>query len=59
LQDRDRLIQITSDGAEAFVTNPNGLSAAIYRVRLDSGDRQRVKTLEIRDPTGGFGLTVH
>ena len=42
LQDRDRLIQITSDGAEAFVANPNGLSAAIYRVRLDSGDRQRV-----------------
>jgi hypothetical protein len=40
LQDRDRLIQITSDGAEAFVANPNGLSAAIYRVRLDSGDRQ-------------------
>jgi len=57
LQDRDRLIQITSDGAEAFVANPNGLSAAIYRVRLGSGDRQLVKTLEMRDPTGGFGLT--
>ena len=57
LQDRDRLIQITSDGAEAFVANPNGLSAAIYRVYLDSGDRQLVKTLEMRDPTGGFGLT--
>jgi hypothetical protein len=57
LQDRDRLIQITSDGAEAFVANPNGLSAAIYRVRLDSGDRQLVKTLGMRDPTGGFGLT--
>jgi serine/threonine protein kinase len=57
LQDRDRLIQITSDGAEAFVANPNGLSASIYGVRLDSGNRQLVKTLEMRDPTGGFGLT--
>jgi len=57
LQERDRLIQMTSDGAEAFVANPNGLSATIYRVRLDSGDRQLVKTLEMRDPTGGFGLT--
>src|SRR5579863_2841316 len=57
LLDRDRLIQITSDGAEAFVANPNGLSASIYRVRLDRGDRQLVKTLEMRDPAGGFGLT--
>jgi eukaryotic-like serine/threonine-protein kinase len=57
LQDQDRLIQITSDGAEAFVAVPNGLSATIYRVRLDNGERKLVKTLEMRDPTGGFGLT--
>jgi eukaryotic-like serine/threonine-protein kinase len=57
LQEQDRLIQITTDGAEAFVANPNGLSATIYRVRLDTGERKLVKTLEMRDPTGGFGLT--
>lgn len=57
LQDRDRLIQITADGSEVLVGVPNGLSAAIYRVRLDTGERKLVKTLEMRDPTGGFGLT--
>jgi hypothetical protein len=35
----------------------NGLSAAIYRLHLDSGDRQLVKTLGMRDSTGGFGVT--
>jgi hypothetical protein len=56
LQDRDRLIQVTADGAEAFVANYNGLSATIFRIHLHSGDRQRVKTLEMGDPTGGFGV---
>lgn len=33
------------------------MSASIYRLRVDTGDRQLVKTLEMRDPTGGFGIT--
>jgi hypothetical protein len=57
LQDKDRLIQVAADGADAFVANYSGLSASIYRIHLDSGDRQLVKTLEMRDPTGGFGVT--
>jgi hypothetical protein len=56
LQDKDRLIQVTADGADVFVANYNGLSASIYRIHLDSGKRQLVKTLEMRDPTGGFGV---
>jgi serine/threonine protein kinase len=57
LQDKDRPIQMTADGSEIFVANYNGLTANIYRVRLDGGDRKLVKTLEMRDPTGGFGVT--
>jgi serine/threonine protein kinase/dipeptidyl aminopeptidase/acylaminoacyl peptidase len=57
LQEKDRPIQLTDDGKVAFVVNYNGLSAMIYRVHLDSGERQLVKTLEMRDPTGGFGIT--
>jgi Tol biopolymer transport system component len=56
LQDKDRLIQVTADGADVFVAHYNGLSASIYRIHLDSGERQLVKTLEMRDPTGGFGV---
>ena len=56
LQDKDRPIQITADGNNIFVANYNGLSANIYRIHLDSGERQPVKTLEMRDPTGGFGV---
>jgi hypothetical protein len=44
-QDKDRAIQVTDDGKVLFVVNYNGLSAAIYRLHLDSGDRQLVKTL--------------
>jgi len=57
LWDRDNLIQVTADGRVGFVVNYNGLSASIYRIHLDNGDRQLVKTLEMRDPTGGFGVT--
>ena len=39
-----------------FVANYNGLSANIYRMHLDSGERKLVKTLEMRDATGGFGV---
>jgi eukaryotic-like serine/threonine-protein kinase len=56
LQDKDRPIQITADGNDIFVANYNGLSAAIFRIHLDNGDRKLVKTLEMRDPTGGFGV---
>jgi hypothetical protein len=56
-QDKDRAIQVTVDGKVLFVVNYNGLSAAIYRLHLDSGDRQLVKTLGMRDSTGGFGVT--
>jgi hypothetical protein len=57
LQDKDRPIQIAADGSEIFVANFNGLTTNIYRVRIDGGDRKLVKTLEMRDPTGGFGVT--
>ncbi|MGC1448402.1 MAG: protein kinase [Candidatus Sulfotelmatobacter sp.] len=57
LQERDRLVQVTNDGTVALVANYNGLSALVYRIHLDTGDRQLVKTLEMHDPTGGFGVT--
>jgi WD40 repeat protein len=56
-QNRDRPIQLTPDGADAFVVVPNGLTASIFRIHLDTGERRLVKTLEMRDPTGGFGIT--
>ena len=57
VQENDRPIQVTPDGSTIYVANYNGMSAAIYRVRVDSGTRQLVKTLEMRDPAGGFGIT--
>jgi serine/threonine protein kinase len=57
LQEKDRPIQITADGTAIYVANYSGMRAAIYRVRVDSGDRQLVKTLEMYDPAGGFGIT--
>ncbi len=56
LQDKDRPIQITPDGNDLFVANLNGLSASIYRLHLATGERRLVKTLEMRDPTGAFGV---
>jgi len=56
LQDKDRPIQITADGNDLFVSNLNGLSASIYRIHLDSGERHLVKTLDTLDATGGFGV---
>ena len=55
-QPQERLIQLSSDGSEAFAANHKGLSASIFRIRMDSGNRQLVKTLEMRDPTGSFGV---
>lgn len=57
LQPTDRLIQIAEDGRIAFVANVQGLTATIYRLSVDTGQRQLIKTLEMRDPTGGFGIT--
>lgn len=48
---------MTADGTAVLVVNYNGMSASVYRLRLDSGDRQLVKTLEMHDPAGGFGIT--
>ena len=56
-QPNDRLIQITEDGKTAFVVNVNGLSASVYRVNIETGVRQLVKLLEMRDPAGGMGIT--
>jgi Tol biopolymer transport system component len=55
--DKDRPIQITADGTALFVANFNGMTASIYRLRLDNGTRQLIKTLEMHDPAGGFGIT--
>ena len=57
VQAQDRFIGLTDGGKTALVVNPAGLSATVYRVRLDTGQRQQVKTLEMHDPAGGFGIT--
>jgi eukaryotic-like serine/threonine-protein kinase len=57
LQEKDRAIQVSGDGTAVYVANFNGMSATVYRVRVDNGDRQLVKTLDMRDPAGGFGIT--
>jgi len=57
LQQQDRPIQLSADGKTVLVTNYNGMTAPIYRVRVDTGQRQLVRTLEMKDPTGGFGIT--
>ncbi len=56
-QEKDRPIQVTADGSAIFIVNYNGMSAAVYRVRVDNGSRQLIKTLEMHDPAGGFGIT--
>jgi hypothetical protein len=33
------------------------MSATIYRVAVDNGNRRLVRTLEMHDPAGGFGIT--
>jgi serine/threonine protein kinase len=57
LQPQDQILQATGDGAAVLVVDTNGMTADIYRVRLDNGDRQLVRTLQMHDPTGGFGIT--
>ncbi len=53
----EKLLQVTDDGNSVLIVSPNGLTATVYRLHLDTGDRQLVRTLEMHDPTGGFGIT--
>lgn len=57
LQEKDRPMQMSDDGKSIFVAGYLGLTAEIYRIDLGTGTRQLVKTLTMRDPTGGFGIT--
>jgi eukaryotic-like serine/threonine-protein kinase len=57
MQPGERPILITDDGKVALIANLNGLTATLYRLRIDTGERQLVRTLEMHDPTGGFGIT--
>jgi serine/threonine protein kinase/WD40 repeat protein len=57
LLEQDRPIQLSTNGKTLFVVNYNGLTAPIYRLSVDTGQRQLVRTLEMKDPTGGFGIT--
>ncbi len=56
-QEKDVPIQVTADGNAVLVVAYNGMSAAIYRVGVDNATRQLVKTLQMNDPAGGFGIT--
>ncbi len=57
LQDKDRPMQMSADGKSIFAADYLGLRAEIYRIDLGTGNRQLVKTLTMRDATGGFGIT--
>ena len=57
IQPNERVLQVSDDGKVALIVDVKGLSAAIYRLHTDSGQRQLIRTLEKHDPTGGFGLT--
>lgn len=53
----DRFLQLTEDGRAALVADFTDLTATVFRVNIDTGERQLIKTLEMKDPTGGFGIT--
>jgi len=57
MQPQERPINISDDGKTIFVANPIGLSATVYRINVETGDRQLVRTLEMHDSTGSFGIT--
>jgi eukaryotic-like serine/threonine-protein kinase len=57
MQPTERPILVTDDGKLALIVNLNGLTATVYRLHIDTGERQLVRTLEMHDPTGGFGIT--
>jgi len=56
-QEKDLPIQVAADGNTVLVAAYNGMSAAIYRVGVDNASRQLVKTLQMNDTAGGFGIT--
>lgn len=56
-QATDRFIQLSADGKSGYAVNINGLTASVYRIAVDTGQRQLIKTLEMKDPTGGMGIT--
>jgi serine/threonine protein kinase/Tol biopolymer transport system component len=57
IQPLERVLQVSDDGKVALVVDVKGLSAAVYRLHTETGERQLIRTLEMRDPTGGFGVT--
>ncbi len=56
-QPQERVLQVSDDGRVALIVNYNGLTATVSRLHIDTGERQLVRTLEMQDPTGGFGIT--
>jgi len=56
-QPQERVLQVSDDGKVALIVSYNGLTAAVYRLHIDTGERQLVRTLEMHDPTGSFGIT--
>jgi Tol biopolymer transport system component len=57
MRPQERLIQLSDDGKVALIGAPQGLSATVYRLHIDTGQRQLVRRLDMHDPTGGFGIT--
>src|SRR5579872_3224034 len=57
VQGKDRPVQTSADGRSVFVFDP-GMTAEVYRIDRDTGRRQLIKTLVMRDPAGGFGITL-
>ena len=57
-QEGDHFVQMSTDETSAFVASYQGMSASVYRLHMDSGKRELVKTIAMRDPTGGYGVTI-
>ena len=57
MQPTDRPLQVSDDGKVILIASFSGLTATVSRLHIDTGERQLVRTLEMRDPTGGFGIT--
>jgi len=56
-QPAERVLQVSDDGKLALIVSYNGMTASVNRLNVDSGERQLVRTLQMDDPTGGFGIT--
>ena len=57
MQPAERLIIVSDDGKTGLIASLNGLTATVSRLQIDTGVREPVRTLEMHDPTGGFGIT--